>query len=165
MAVLSEEQLKKLYLEQKLTDKQIAILHNVDRTHISKLRKKYNIPTNKPLKKEQKEVVNPAKRLTNEEREGIRQMYLNGAKWSDIRDQFQVSTLTINRVVNEFIGSRTKKIDKDEIRSLYATGEYSQRELSKLFKVANSTIARITKDINFDGKNLKKSRRKFLFGE
>lgn len=56
------------------------------------------------------------------------------------------------------------QIIKIEIQKLYATGLYSQRELANKFNKAPSQIARWTKEISFENKDVIKKRSKFLFG-
>lgn len=56
------------------------------------------------------------------------------------------------------------QILKAEVQKLYATGNFSQRELANLFNKAPSQIARWTKEVTFENKEMIKKRRKFLFG-
>lgn len=97
MPIITKDKLFELYKINKLTDKEIAKMYNVDRTYIVHLRKRYNIESNNSLMMKSLKAV-------------ISQLELQGVKVKNLKEKDKTSTydLLINDKIKIEVMSSSK---------------------------------------------------------
>jgi Mor family transcriptional regulator len=100
----------------------------------------------------------PKAKTTEEDVVNIRNRYKKGETIKELSKYYKVHKNTIFQIIRGInwshipggIGSKAKRIpqdDKEKIKNLYSTGQYSYSKLMKQFKISKRSVARIIKNL------------------
>ena len=82
------------------------------------------------------------------DRDKLIQMYMSGAKHTEICDAFDICAATLREKIKEFgLPPRRKQISIDEADFRAAYDQLSSYKLAEKFGICRSTVARITKEL------------------
>lgn len=86
------------------------------------------------------------KALTKEQEKEARELYENGVTSEELAEKYKVNPRTIRKYVKGVHKKRIiPKTVKEEIKRLYSTGDYTYKELARMFNVGNGTVGRAIK--------------------
>lgn len=107
----------------------------------------------------QQGVAHPGAKLTDDDVIRLCQMYRDGVHRHDIAQTFGIKPITVSAIAlgrnwthlgiapSEPRHRMLSEETKDEVRRLYATGDFSQQSLADRFDVHRLTVCRIVKDV------------------
>ena len=132
---LPENEIVRLYTEEKKIVTEIAKKYNYSSATIYRILKKHNVKSNRKLNLPEKDIIN---------------MYINGKNTVEIGNIFNCSNILINKILKKHGVEVTRKINlpEDTIINMYLKEEKSAKEISKLFNCGRTLIGNILKKHN-----------------